>query len=368
MDRRTFLRRTLIASPGLVLTGSAGAARVMRGADNSGWRSFEVTFKIEIVNADGMTQAWLPLPLLVDTDYYAKGVNRWNGNFRFARVVRCDGYGTGLLHAEWPAGVDAPALELSCHFATRDRRIDLSNPAARVNPERTSVLRHFLQPSRLIPTDGVVAETSRRITGGLSSDRDKARAIYDWLVENTFRDPKVRGCGRGDIKAMLETGYLGGKCADINALYVGLARAAGLPARDLYGVRCADSREFHCLGKSGDITRAQHCRAEVYLSDHGWLPVDPADVRKVILEEKTSQLSPEDPIVRRARKILFGGWEMNYLPFNFAHDLELPGSAGEPLPFLMYPQAETGGGRRDPLEPAAFRYGIQARELHRSSS
>ncbi len=363
MDRRTFLGRTLIASPGLVLVGRSGAARVVPDAVDSGWRAFEVTFKAEILNSDGITRAWLPLPLLINTDYYTLSGNRWTGNFSFARLVRCDDYGTALLHAEWSASEGAPVLELTCRFATRERRVDLNNPAAPRNPEPTSVLRHFLEPSRFIPTDGIVADTARRITRGFPGDRDKARAIYDWVVENAFRDPKVRGCGRGDIRALLDTGFLGGKCADINALYVGLARAAGLPARDLYGVRCADSREFHCLGKSGDITKAQHCRAEVYLSDRGWVPVDPADVRKVVLEEKASQLSLEDPIALRARAKLFGGWEMNYLPFNYAHDLKLPGSAGEPVPFLMYPQAETGGARRDPLDPAEFRYGIQAREL-----
>jgi len=40
---------------------------------------------------------------------------------------------------------------------------------------------------------------------------------------------------------MLESKDLGGKCADLNALYVGLARAAGLPARDVYGIRIAKS-------------------------------------------------------------------------------------------------------------------------------
>ena len=39
---------------------------------------------------------------------------------------------------------------------------------------------------------------------------------------------------------MLETGNLSGKCADLNALYVGLCRAVGVPARDVYGVRVAD--------------------------------------------------------------------------------------------------------------------------------
>jgi hypothetical protein len=41
----------------------------------------------------------------------------------------------------------------------------------------------------------------------------------------------------------------------------------------------------------------------------------------------------------------------------------LPGSTGKPLPFFMYPQAELGGSRRDPLDPARFRYEITAREV-----
>jgi transglutaminase-like putative cysteine protease len=86
---------------------------------------------------------------------------------------------------------------------------------------------------------------------------------------------------------MLESRDLGGKCADHNALYVGLARAAGLPARDVYGIRIAKSElGYKSLGTSSEnITKAQHCRAEVHLRGFGWVPVDPADVRKVVLEE-----------------------------------------------------------------------------------
>src|SRR5947209_5242737 len=116
-----------------------------------------------------------------------------------------------------------------------------------------------------MPQDGIVLETMKTAIGGARTDVDKARAIYQWVVENTFRDPKVRGCGLGDVKTLLRSGTLGGKCADLNGLYVCLCRAAGLPARDVYGVRVAASRfGYRSLGaKSGNITRAQHCRAEV---------------------------------------------------------------------------------------------------------
>jgi transglutaminase-like putative cysteine protease len=197
------------------------------------------------------------------------------------------------------------------------------------------------------------------------SDLDKARRLYDWVVDNTERTPQTRGCGVGDIEAMLESGNLKGKCADLNALYVGMARAIGLPARDVYGVRVAKSAfGYRSLGAgSENITRAQHCRAEVHLAGFGWVPVDPADVRKVVLEEKAQPVTLADPVVPPVRAKLFGAWEGNWLAYNTAHDVRLPQSPGPVLGFLMYPQAETAGVRLDCLDPDNFRYGITVKEL-----
>ena len=95
---------------------------------------------------------------------------------------------------------------------------------------------------------------------------------------------------------MIKTGNLNGKCADLNALYVAMARSVGVPARDVYGIRVVPSEfGFKSLGAGSEIvTKAQHCRAEVWLSGSGWTPVDPADVRKVVLEEPPTNLSMTD--------------------------------------------------------------------------
>ena len=164
---------------------------------------------------------------------------------------------------------------------------------------------------------------------------------------------------------MLESGDLGGKCADLNALYVGLARAAGLPARHVYGLRVAKSElGYKSLGPATEnVTKGQHCRAEVWLADYGWVPVDPADVRKVVLEEPPGHLALGDPKVVAVRKALFGAWEGNWLAYNTAHDVALPGSAWPPLAFLMYPQGETGSRQLDCLEPDRFGYIMTAWEL-----
>jgi hypothetical protein len=91
--------------------------------------------------------------------------------------------------------------------------------------------------------------------------------------------------------------------------------------------------------------------------------VDPADVRKVVLEEPPGNRPLDDKRVTEARRSLFGSWEMNWIAYNFAHDVGLPASAGATLPLFMYPQAETAGAGIDPLEPDRFSYEITAREL-----
>ena len=96
---------------------------------------------------------------------------------------------------------------------------------------------------------------------------------------------------------------------------------------------------------------------------HGWVPVDPADVRKVALEEPPGNLPLDHPKVQEARQRLFGYWEMNWLPYNYAHDVRLLGSKEDAVAFLMYPQAETGEGRKDSLDPDTFKYKITSREL-----
>jgi len=360
MNRRDFLRSTGAVSAALAFPLGRGKRRL--GA----WRTFEVTTNIEVLKPSGTTRIWIPAALVGETPYQKTLANIFDAAGGKARLIERAADSLGIIAAEFPAGVP-PIVTVTSRIATRNYAVDLSAVPPLPDGERGSGgegLAHFLRPTKLLPTGGIVKARADEITRGATTDVDKARAIYEWIVDNTFRNPKTRGCGLGDIRFMLETGDLGGKCADLNALYVGLARAAGLPARDVYGIRVAKSElGYKSLGASSEkVTKAQHCRAEVYLEGYGWVPVDPADVRKVVLEEPPGNRPLDDDMVTRARARLFGSWEMNWMAYNFAHDVALPGSKREPVPFLMYPQAETAGGALDSLDPDAFRYEITARE------
>jgi len=355
MKRRDFLRTAAAAA--------AGAALPWCGALAAGeWRSYEVTTRVRILGPKGATRAWVPLPMIEETDWQRSLGNRWTGNFASARIVSDGNYGATMLLAEWGSNEHAPVLEVSSRFQTRDRTVDPARAGAGAPRLSAADRAFYTAPTELIPTDGIVRETALGIVKGARTDVEKARAIYDWVVENTFRDPKTRGCGWGDIKAILESGSFGGKCGDLNALFVGLCRAAGVPARDVYGIRVAPSiHGYRSLGVgSADITKAQHCRAEFFAQGVGWVPVDPADVRKVVLEEPPANLRLDDPKVIAARQRLFGNWEMNWLAYNMAHDVKLPGSVtGAKIPYLMYVNGETGRELLDPLDPDGFRYEIR---------
>lgn len=361
MNRRDFLRAAGTLSVGL---GFPEPVRLPAAdARLRGWRTFEVTTRVEVLNPSGTTRIWVPAALMNSAPYQKTLADTFECKDGTAKAIQQKAESLRIIAAEFPAGV-RPILTVTSQVATKDVAWDPSAPG---NTEKSSTadLKYWLRPTKLLPTEGIVKETAVKITRSARTDADKARAIYEWIVENTYRNPKARGCGLGNIRFMLESRDLGGKCADLNALYVGLARAAGLPARDVYGIRVAKSElGYKSLGTSSNIvTKAQHCRAEVYLSDYGWVAVDPADVRKVMLEEPPGNRPPDDEMVKRARCRLFGSWEMNWMAYNFAHDVVLPGSSEPPVAFLMYPQAETADGRLDCLDPDGFRYEIVSREI-----
>jgi transglutaminase-like putative cysteine protease len=369
MNRRSFLRAAASLSAFAATSRVAGLTTPARAQQKEfsprpgTWRTFEITTRVEVLEPTGVSRAWLPIPS-VKSQYQKPLGDQWTGNAKAMKVVSDGAYGANMLYAEFAGGEPAPVVELTSRFQTQDRALDWSKKVAA--DENQAALKMWTKATELMPTDGIVRETALEVTAGKTTDLEKVKAVYDWILANTYREPTVRGCGVGDIKTMLETKNFGGKCGDINGLFVGLVRSIGVPARDVYGIRVAPSAfGYKSLGAgSANITRAQHCRAEVFLRDYGWVAMDPADVTKVAREETPESLKMDHPLVEAVRPKLFGGWEGNWVAFNAAHDVALPGATqGGKLGFFMYPQSETAQGRRDSLDPDTFKYTITTREI-----
>lgn len=269
---------------------------------------------------------WIPYPM--SDEHQDITEVRVTGNFASSGVYREGGGGNALLYAEW----SGPSKErtLSYAFRAARREVRTRDVGGAEPPLSSREFARFLAPTRLGSTAGPAKEVAVRITKGKKTNLAKARAIYDWIVENMYRDPDVKGCGIGEVDTLLHK--LGGKCADLHSVFVTLCRAAGVPAREVFGIRLPK-------GNGGDMTKTQHCWAEVYRPGTGWIVVDPADVRKAILEKK---LSVDE--ARPLRDYYFGAVDENRIAYGTGRDLLLnPPQEGPPLNYFMYPYAEADG-------------------------
>jgi transglutaminase-like putative cysteine protease len=365
MNRRDVILTGLFATVSATALPSRLMAQTVFAPKPAGWRTFDIVTRLEVDTAKSPAQAWVPIPSMNEPDWFKTVDNSATSNGRH-KLWRDPKYGATLMHVEWTGSEPKGTIEVKSRITTRDRAVDLTGNT-KASPLADSDRKLYTTSTDHIPLDGIVKQVSDKIisNGKPRTDIEKVRAIYDWIVDNTYRDAKVRGCGTGDIVAMLKSGNLGGKCADLNPLFVGLVRAQGIPARDIYGIRVAPSAfGYKSLGaNSATITKAQHCRAEVHLAGYGWMPMDPADVRKVILEEPPGNLAVGNQLVVNAKQALFGAWETNWMAYNTGEDLTLPGAKVGKAPFLMYPEAETIAGRLDCLDPDTFRYTITSAEV-----
>lgn len=269
---------------------------------------------------------WLPYPLS-DVNQQVTAVNV-SGNFTHSSVLREPAGGNTLLYAEWKG--DGKERLLTYTFqVTRKEQVAGAFPKKEIafSPDE---FKRYLEGSPSLPITEKVKEQAARITKGKKTVLAKARAIYDWTVENMYRDPKVKGCGYGEVERLLEA--RGGKCVDINSVFIALARAAGIPAREVFGIRLPKTKE-------GDMTKSQHCWAEFYLPGKGWVAADAADVRKFMLE-KECDLEQAKPM----REYYFGNVDENRIAFGTGRDIILnPAQSGAPLNYFMYPYAEADG-------------------------
>jgi transglutaminase-like putative cysteine protease len=318
------------------------------------------SYNLHHENQKAFTRLWVPLPQ--ENDYQKVSDFKFNANATHAYVTDKNEYKARTLYAEWKEGGEK-VLEVSYTITTFERQADLSKATA--SAKYPKEVAKYLKPTAHIPTSGKVKELALKITASAKTPLEKAKAIYLWVTENMYRDNSVVGCGVGDAGKAIEQNIMGGKCTDISSVYVALLRSAGVPAREVFGIRLGSSRFSKACGSSdanglAKITGGEHCRAEFYIDGCGWVPCDPADVTKVMLVEK---MSLNDPLVKEVRDYFFGNWEMNWMGYNHARDFVLsPTPTQKPLNMFGYPYAEVEDEVLDYYAPAAFRYGFVSQE------
>jgi transglutaminase-like putative cysteine protease len=256
--------------PALLLIALASVASVSPAVAKE--RRAEVTYSVNLnAPADAKNvRLWIPYPMSDENQEITDVVV--TGNPTASGVYKEGAFGNAALYAEWKDTKGPRTLNYTFKVL-RKERVTKDIPTVEL-PFSKSEFRKELAVTRLADLQGPEKELAEKITAGRKTNREKAFAIYDWTVENMFRDPNTKGCGIGEVDMLVRT--LGGKCGDIHSVYTAMARASGVPAREVFGIRLPS-------GKEGEMTKAQHCWGEWYSPGYGWVVVDPADVRKAIL-------------------------------------------------------------------------------------
>ncbi len=273
-----------------------------------------------------IVRLWVPYPMS-DENQDITDVSI-SGNYTTSGVYRTVGSGGAVLYAEWRGPRKVRDLTYSFRVARRER-VTKAFPAT-AQAVSTAEYRRYLDTAYLGGAEAEIRKIAATITRGKTTTLAKAHAVYDWVVDTMRRDPDVKGCGLGNVEQLLTK--KSGKCADISSVFIALARASGVPARDIQGIRLPK-------GKEGDITKWQHCWAEFYLPGYRWVVVDPADVLKHKLEQKLSPAA-----VKPLKKYFFGAVDEDRIALESGDFVTLnPPQHGGPLRYFMYPYAEADG-------------------------
>src|SRR5580704_18896205 len=182
-------------------------------------------------------------------------------------------------------------------------------------------LSRWLKPDRLVPIDGQISNWAHEVVEAAhaATDLEMARAIYNHVVSTVKYDKTGKGWGRGDIYYACDARR--GNCTDFHAIFIGYARAMGIPARFSIGFPIPSERG------QGSIS-GYHCWAEFYAKGIGWIPIDASEAGK-------------DP---SKRDYFFGAHDENRVELTRGRDLILvPRQAGDPLNYFVYPYAEADG-------------------------
>lgn len=316
-------RRLVVFLFGLALLLFPSGAPSKGGRQQIPARQFEFTYKVSVPAlppGSGPLRLWIPLP---PTDPYQEISGLRIVSPMGYKIKRESEYGNRFAYIDVPPGRATSPFDVLLRFRVirREHRVELA--AARVSNGKKNDVgpgpARFLQPDRLVPIDGVISELAQQETQGATDTLEKARKVYDYVVATMRYDKSGRGWGRGD--AIWACTAKRGNCTDFHSLFIGMMRAAGVPARFEIGFPLPPDKT------EGDIP-GYHCWAEFYLDGVGWVPVDASEAWK----------NPAK------RDYFFGAHDVNRVLFTYGRDLRLnPAEQGEPLNYFIYPYAEVGG-------------------------
>ena len=219
-------------------------------------RRFAIDYNVmidKIPTLADRVEIWMPVPhddayqsisrLDVSTDDYS-----YREGFKVTTPktkILTGEYGNRIFHLRLDSPGIKPSMTLTMRFVVkRQEHLRLAGDSAAAASENASDkdpnIQRWLEPDRLAPIDDKIRGWAQEVVdaAGAKTDLEKARAIYNHIVATVKYDKTGQGWGRGDIYYARDARR--GNCTDFHAIFIGYARALGIPARFSIGLAASE--------------------------------------------------------------------------------------------------------------------------------
>lgn len=285
-------------------------------------RTFEFTYEVHFPATanPGSVRLWIPLPQ--PDGYQDLSALQFDSAVAYSKGLDLE-YKDPFAEFKPTPQQAAAGFDVTLRFTTtrHEHKVSLNAPAKNVSAisAEDPLLHRYLEPDRLVPLNGTITQLAKQHTAGDTTQLEKARHIYEFVVSTMRYDKSGQGWGRGD--AVWACTSKRGNCTDFHSLFIGMMRASGIPARFEIGFPLPEGKT------EGDIP-GYHCWAEFYLAGIGWVPIDASEAWK----------NPAK------HDYFFGAHDVNRVFFTYGRDIHLSSDQkGDPLNYFIYPYAEMNG-------------------------
>ncbi len=275
-------------------------------------RTIELTTLVTIPPRDQTARVWVPVPVQSPVqsvmELAVQAPTGWT-------IEREPVYGNRFLYAELPPSAKAITLRWTAVV----KRTEWYRPER--NHTSAAQLAQYKQAVPLVPVGGpVLGPRAAAILAGVGPATEaRGRRMFEHVRETMRYDQSGTGWGRGDAVYACEAGQ--GNCTDFHALFNGLARTAGIPARFTMGLSLP-------AATSGDIA-GYHCWTAIWVDGRGWVPLDISE----------SDRHPDRPV-----SDYYGRLDPDRIAISRGRDLVLaPPQAGPRLNYAWDPYVEVAG-------------------------
>ncbi len=284
---------------------------------------FSYAFTVKNLAAANRVDIWAPVP----RSDVRQDISNLEINCNYPYTIETEPeYGNSILKVNATGALPAE-LSVAMNFqVTRSGYQVLEKKDKNSEAPSPQTLQRFLLADRLVPIDGKIAAEAKQVVRDDMPILEKARAIYNHVCSTLTYDKSGDGWGRGD--AIYACDVRRGNCTDFHSLFIGMARASGIPARFVIGFPVPEDKT------QGEIA-GYHCWAEFYVEGRGWVPVDASEASKH----------------RDKWDFFFGGLDPNRVQFTVGRDLRLVSLAdAEPLNYFIYPHVRVNGKPHEEIE------------------